>query len=72
MDELKLKLGSKIMKGMVTSLLKKMIKSKTGCHVDIQLNDLDVSVKDGKAHIHIDIDGDMNNDEFTKLLKNFM
>ena len=71
-DLLKLKLGSIIMKGVITGFLKKQIKNKFDAEVEIQINDLDVSVENGKAHLHIDIDGDLTGDELAKLIKNLM
>ena len=69
MDEMKLKLQSKFMKGIVTKIISKVIYNKLGCKIDIQLNEIQLENKDGKMHIHVDIDGDMENEEFAKLIK---
>lgn len=69
MDELKLNLTTKLMKGIVTKLLTKMIYKKCGCKVDIQLNELQINVVDGKAHLHANVDAEINNDEFMKIVK---
>lgn len=71
-DLLKLKLGSKLMKGILTGILKKQIKNKFDIDAEIQINDLDVSVENGKAHLHIDVDGDLTGDDLAKLIKNLM
>ena len=71
-DLLKFKLGSKLMKGVFTGILKKQIKNKFDVDADIKINDLDVSIENGKAHIHVDIDGDLGGDDIIKLMKSFM
>ena len=55
MDELKIKSG--FMRGVVSKLVEKAIHKKFGYKVDIQINDVDVVVTDGKAHIHLNADG---------------
>lgn len=67
MDELKLK--STFMKTMLTKLLSKAIQKKYGYKIDILLNDLDVKIVDGEAHLHVDADLEIDNNEFTKLVK---
>lgn len=69
MDELKMKLSSKFMKGIVTKLIAKAIEKKLGYKIDILLNEIDVTAKDGKVHLHIDADVETTNDEFKKMLK---
>ncbi len=43
MDEMKVKLSTKFMRGIVSKLIARSIKKKYGCKVDIQLNELDIS-----------------------------
>ena len=69
MDEMKLKLSSKFMRGIVTKIISKVIFSKLGYKIDIQLNEIQIENKDGKIHIHADVDGEMENEEFMKLIK---
>ena len=69
MDEMKLKLSSKFMRGIVTKIISKVISSKLGYKIDIQLNEIQIENKDGKIHIHADVDGEMENEEFMKLVK---
>lgn len=68
-DELKMKLSSKFMKGIVTKLIAKAIEKKLGYKIDILLNEIDVTAKDGKVHLHIDADVETTNEEFKKMLK---
>ena len=37
--------------------------------MDIYLNDIQIKIIDGKASIHADIDGEMENEDFVKLIK---
>lgn len=69
MDEFKVNLSSTLMKGIATSLITKTIKKQLGCKFDITLNDLKVTVIDGKVNFHIDAEGEMNKEEFMKLVK---
>lgn len=69
MDEMKLKLSTKFMRGMVAKIISKFVKKKCGYKIDIQLNEIDVEVIDGKAHLHTNVDLEMDNEEFKKLIK---
>lgn len=69
MDEMKLKLSTKFMRGIVAKLIAKAIYKKIGYKVDIQLNELDVSVIDGETKISTSVEVKCNSDEFTKIMK---
>ena len=64
MDELKIK--TKLMRGMLSKIIEMMINKKTGYKVKIQLNDIDVSITEDIAHIHLDVDGDVNANDLKK------
>ena len=64
MDELKIK--TKLMRGMLAKIIEMMINKKTGYKVKIQLNDIDVSITEDIAHIHLDVDGDVNANDLKK------
>lgn len=68
MDELKLNLSSKFMRGIVTKLIAKAIYKKTGYRIDVVLNSVTVKVIDGKAHIHADVDAEIDNNELLKIV----
>ena len=68
MDELKLNLSSKFMKGIVTKLIAKAIYKKTGYKIDVELNSINVEIIDGKAHIHADVDVEIDNNELKKIV----
>lgn len=69
MDEMKLKLSTKFMRGMVSKLISKAVYKKLGYKVDIQLNDMNVEFIDGETSIHADVDLRLDKKEFTKLIQ---
>lgn len=69
MDTMNIKLSTKFMRGIVAKMMSKAIYKKTGCKVNIQLNDLDVSIVDGETKISTNVEMKLNSDEFMKLMK---
>lgn len=69
MDELKLKLSTKFMKGIVANLISKALAKKLGYKIDILLNEIEVKNEGGKVHIHIDADAEVENHEFVRIVK---
>ena len=69
MDELKLNLSSKFMRGIVTKLIAKAIYKKTGYKIEVELNSINVEVINGKAHIHADVDAEIDNEELMNIVK---
>jgi len=68
MDELKLR--SRFTKMIVAKALKLVIKQKVGCDIDIQLNDLNVTIDEcGRAHAHVDVDVEMSRSDYIHILK---
>ena len=69
MDEMKLKLSTRIMRAIASKLIARSIKKKYGCTVDIQLNELDISVIDGDAKVIVNAEVTMDNKEFMDIMK---
>lgn len=69
MDELKLKLSTRLMRGIVSKLITRAIRKKYGCKVTIHLNELDLNVIDGDANIKVNAEVLMDNKEFTDIMK---
>ena len=67
MDEMKI--VSKFTTNMISKLVKKVLRKKTGYNIDIQLNAITASINDGRTHIHWDVDAELEKDELTKILK---
>lgn len=69
MDELKLVLSTKFMKGLITKIIKKAILKKTGYEIDIQINKIAVETIDGKVTLHMDADASVNSEDFVGIVK---
>lgn len=69
MDEMKLKLSTKFMRGIVSKLLSKLIFKKTGCKVDIRLDELDVVVFNGDTTVKVNAEVKLKSEEFNKIMK---
>ena len=69
MDEMKVKLSTKFMRGIVAKLMAKAIYKKYGYKVDIQLNDLDISFIDGETKLNTNVEVKLDSTEFMKIVK---
>lgn len=69
MDELKLVLSTRFMRTIVTKMLAKAIHKKTGYRVDVQINKIEADTNDGKIRVHVDVDAEMNSEDFKDALK---
>ena len=68
MDEMKLKLTTKFMRGIVSKLIERSIYKKYGYRVNIQLNDLNISVVDGETTINTNVEAKISSEEFKKMM----
>ena len=62
-------LKSKFMRKVVSKLLSKSIKSKTGYEIDVQFDELNASFEDGEITVKVNLEAKMSKDEFMKILK---
>lgn len=69
MDELKMRLTTKFMRNLVSKLIARTIYKKYGYKVDIQLNDLDVSIVDGETKLSTNVEVKLDSKEFMKIVK---
>lgn len=69
MDEMKVKLSTKFMRGIVAKLISMAIRKKYGCKVDIQLNELDISMIDGETKISTNVELKLDSNEFMRIMK---
>lgn len=69
MDELKLKLSTNVMRGLVAKLISKTIRSQVGYEVDIQLNEIEVKMEDGRVRVHVNVEAETTTDDFTNIIK---
>lgn len=69
MDELKLVISTRFMRNLITKILAKAIRKKTGYQMDIQINAIEAETYDGKVRIHMDVDAEMNGEDLMDALK---
>jgi hypothetical protein len=69
MDELKLKLSTKFMKNIVASLIQKAILKKVGHEVLVDIEEIDIQMKDGKVQLHTTVDAEVSTEEFMRIIK---
>lgn len=68
MDEMKLKLTTKFMRGIVSKLIERSIYKKYGYRVNVQLNDLDINIVDGETTINTNVEAKISSEEFKKMM----
>lgn len=68
MDEMKI--VSKFTTNMISKLVKMVLQKKLGYNVDIRLNEIKTTITDGKIHVHLDVDAELEKEELMKILKN--
>ena len=68
MDEMKI--VSKFTTNVISKLVKMVLQKKLGYDVDIQLNEIKTTITDGKTHVHLDVNAELEKEELLKILKN--
>ena len=63
-----LQIQSKLLKGVAERIAKSTIKKKLGCEAEVDLNTLNVQYDDDTAHVRIDLEVYMSQEELKKLL----
>lgn len=66
MDEMKI--GSKFTTGIISKLIGMVIRKKFGYEVNLKLNEVNATVIDGKTHVHLDVDAELDKEELMKIL----
>lgn len=64
-------LPNEIMKSIVSKIVRKTIKKKLGCDVDLQLNELTILPDKGVMNLHLDLDASISNDDLKNVIKTF-
>lgn len=67
MDEMRI--VSEFTRGLVSKIARRIVKRKTGYIVDIQFNKIETTVINGKTHVRLDLDAELEKDELMKILK---
>lgn len=68
MDEFKLNLSTKFMRGVLAKLIARFVKKKCGYKINLHFSEISVEMQDGQTHVHLNADMDISSDEFKKLL----
>lgn len=63
-----MKIGSKFTTGIISKLVSMVIRKKLGYDVQLKLNEVNATVIDGKTHVHLDVDAELNKEELNKIL----
>lgn len=69
MDEMKIKISTKFMRGIVAKIASKVIANKLGIKADIQLNGISVEKINDKIHLHLDVDADIEEKDLLKITR---
>lgn len=65
-----MKIVSKFTTGILSSIVNLVVRKKLGVNADIKLNAVHATIgENGKTHIHLDVDAELDKEELTKLLK---
>ena len=67
MDELKIR--TPLVKALISRILKSVLKKNLGCDIDVMLNDLSVTIRDGKAHFCVNAEGSIGVSDISRILK---
>ena len=67
-DEMKLKIGSNFLKGMISKIITKTLVKKLGYKVDVKIEDLDAEIDGSDVKLNISVGANMKYSELTKIL----
>lgn len=69
MDEMKINLGSRFMRNIVSKLIVKYIKKQFGCNTELQLDELKINYRDGDVVIKTNLELKLNRHDVNKMLE---
>lgn len=64
-----MKIVSGFLRGIISKIATVTVRKKLGCEVKVQVNGVEAKVVDGKTHVHLDLDAEMEKEELLRLLK---
>ena len=67
MDEMKIRVNSKIMCGMISRIISKIVYKKTKVKADVIINGISIERKFGVYHFHINADAVINEKDILKI-----
>lgn len=69
MDEMKLKLSTRFMRGIVSKLIARTIFKQFGFKAEIHLNEIELDTVNDKIHLHINADGKIDQKDLLKIIR---
>lgn len=69
MDEMKIKLSTRFMRGFISKIAMKMISSKLGIKPDILINSITFEKRGDMYHVHLSVDADIKEHDIFKLME---
>lgn len=69
MDEMKLKLSTKFMRGIVAKIASRVISKKLGFKPGIKLNEIEIEKIGDKIHLHINVDAEISEKDLLKITR---
>ena len=69
MDEMRIKLSTSFMRGIVSKLIARSIYKKYGYKVNIKLEDLDVWFIDGDTTVKLNVEAKLKSEDFKRIMK---
>lgn len=69
MDEMKINLTTKFMRGIVAKIVSKLIAKNLGIKSDISINGISIEKIDSKIHLHLDVDADVDENVLLKITR---
>lgn len=72
MDELKMKLRTNFMRNLLAGYISNLIYKKVGHEVGVNIEEVSIETVDGKVKLHVNVDAEISNDEFMKIIKQLM
>lgn len=69
MDEMKMKLSTKFMRGVAAKIISKVIYDKFGFKTNIKLNEVDFNMTNGNIRFHINVDGEMEDKALLRVIR---
>lgn len=69
MDEMRIKLSTSFMRGIVSKLIARSIYKKYGYKVNIKLEDLDVWVINGDTTVKLNVEAKLKSEDFKRIMK---
>lgn len=68
MDEIKVSLKTKFMRGIISKLIGKLILKHTGVNVEVGLDELDITSDSGDAYVRLNLVAKVDEKEIIKLM----